>query len=517
VIRSLFGDDRFLARRFPLLGRRGDPLAGFDLWACSLWLLAECDRHGLLDPTPLAVRGVGVWPDGGGIAVHLGNRVVFISGDGGLPKMRKTWFTHRRAIFAPRPAMPAPGLAADAKTAQRIEKFFRVWRWSFPGQEQIFTGLWAAGLLGAAIDSRPHAVIVGAAGSGKSALLEFYRALSPLAVQLNEWDADSVIRGLSDRAAPLIINETDHSSETFRHMEHVLPLLRRASAIVSRHLGATRSCDLRRARFTSQAIIGTAIQPAFLPDDASRITTLRLIANRDGVTSHRLDSAMQFARKHAAGLFGRALAGLPRFNVNLSAIRDALVRDGCAPRLADHLGTVLAAREMMISDETLSATAAADRVGIVRRLVRDHAQAMEASEPWRALDHLLGAPADRFAGGHRPTYGRLVSRSLDGWHAAARMMLVDRGVRLCRWPPRDPGASDMLLVARSHHALSLAFEGSPWAGGLWTKALQRLPGAVTPADPVSFRPGLKLRCVVIPVRNLLVDDGVADDMTTALS
>ena len=512
MLRSLFGDDEFLARRFPRLGKRGNRLAGFDLWACSGWLLAESQRCGLFDPTALAIRGVGVWPDGGGVAVHIGDRVLIMPGDGGLPKMRKTLFVDRYAIWAPHPEMPAPGAASDANVAQHVESFFRMWPWSIPGEERIFTGLWAAGLLGAAIDSRPHAFLVGASDSGKSALLAFYRALSPLAVRLNDWTSDALIRGLSDRAAPAIIEEGDDNSEAAKRIEHVLPLLRRASAVMPRRAGVLRPRNLRRVRLTSAAIVGAAAIPALLPDDAERITVLRLVATQGGAASLPLDSAMDFAQKHAAGLFGRALAGLPRFRNNLAALRAALLGDGCPARLAEHLGTILAAREMMISDESLSAAAAEDRAGIVRRLVQSHAQAMEESAAWRCLDHLLGAPADNFAGGRRPSYAKLITRALNGWHDGARLMLVDRGVKLCRYPARVAGASEVLLVARSHQALALAFHGTEWAEGRWCHALGRLPGAVTPAAPVSFRPALKLRCVAIPIRCVLADDGVADDL-----
>jgi hypothetical protein len=515
ALRSLFGDDEFLTNRFPRVGKRGNRLAGFDLWTCRGWLLAESHRRGLFDPTALAIRGVGVWPDAGGVAVHVGSRVLIMPGDGGLLKMRKTWFADRYAIWAPRPEMPAPGSAAAASVAQHVESFLRMWQWSVPGEERIFTGLWAAGLLGAAIDSRPHAFLVGASDSGKSALLAFYRALSPLAVRLNDWTADTLIRGLSERAAPLIIDEADDSSDAAKRMEHALPLLRRASAIVPRHGGGSRSRNLYRARFMSQAIIGAVVAPALLPDDAERITVLRLIATQGGAAFLPLDSAMGFANRHAAGLFGRALAGLPRFRNNLAALRATLLGDGCAARLAEHLGTILAAREMMITDESLSAAAAEDRAGIVRRLVQSHAQAMEESEPWRCLDHLLAAPADNFAGGHRPSYAMLVTRALSGPRDAARWMLVERGVKLCRYPVRAAVAAEVLLVARSHPALALAFQGTLWAERRWCHALQRLPGAVTPADPVSFRDGLKFRCVAIPLRCLLADDGVADDLRAA--
>jgi hypothetical protein len=170
---------------------------------------------------------------------------------------------------------------------------------------------------------------------------------------------------------------------------------------------------------------------------------------------------------------------------------------------------------MMISDETLSAAAAEARAGIVQRLVQGHARAMEESAPWRCLDHLLAAPADNFAGGPRPSYAKLITRALNGWHDGARPVLVERGVKLCRYPARSASAADVLLVARSHPALALAFQGTEWAERRWCHALQRLPGAVTPLDPVSFRPALKLRCVAIPLRCLLAGDGGADDLRAA--
>ena len=130
VLRDLFGDERFLSSRFPQFDRHGNRLIGFDRWTCIGWLVRESHRRGLIDPTTLAVRGVGVWRDGGRLAVHLGDRVLFMPGDGGVSTMHDTWSAGRRAIYASRPAMSAPRLPATAKTAQRAERLFGMWRWS---------------------------------------------------------------------------------------------------------------------------------------------------------------------------------------------------------------------------------------------------------------------------------------------------------------------------------------------------------------------------------------------------
>ena len=146
-------------------------------------------------------------------------------------------------------------------------------------------------------------------------------------------------------------------------------------------------------------------------------------------------------------------------------------------------------------------------------LLQTRAQAIEESGSMRCLQHLLTSTAEINEGGQHPTYERLIARAL-GSDAVdrdvARTRLINNGMKLARFPARADGP-ECLLVARSHPALAKAFTGTLWAGGRWADDMKHLPGACVPLDPVSFRKGVKPRCVVIPLDCLPGEDDEPGD------
>jgi hypothetical protein len=211
-----------------------------------------------------------------------------------------------------------------------------------------------------------------------------------------------------------------------------------------------------------------------------------------------IDAMMTWARQHAAGLWGRAIDGIPRFRANLATVRTALLGRGCSPRLADQLGTILAARAMMLEDEPLDAGAAEEDALAVSWLLQTREQAAEEGGSMRCLQHLLSSTAEVQESGQRPTFERLIARARGSSDVGARDKLIDHGLKLARFPFNSK-APESLLVARSHPALSKVFAGTLWMGGRWCDDLKHLPGASVPSDPVSFRKGVKPRCVVVPL------------------
>ena len=95
-----------------------------------------------------------------------------------------------------------------------------------------------------------------------------------------------------------------------------------------------------------------------MPQDATRITKMELVRIPDDAAPLLIDAMMNWARNNAAPLWGRAIEGIPRFRLNLAMMRAALIGMECSPRLADQLGTILAARATMMEDEPLDAASA---------------------------------------------------------------------------------------------------------------------------------------------------------------
>jgi hypothetical protein len=103
-----------------------------------------------------------------------------------------------------------------------------------------------------------------------------------------------------------------------------------------------------RSDFMSPAMLGSVLAPPLMPQDATRITKMELIRIPGSAATLPIDAMMTWARNNAAALWGRAIEGIPRFRLNLAMMKTALIGLGCSPRLADQLGTILAARATMM-------------------------------------------------------------------------------------------------------------------------------------------------------------------------
>jgi hypothetical protein len=500
---GLAGAD-WLRNKFPHYDREGAWTAGFEIRQCNTWLIEECAQAGLFDPDRLPIRGHGVWIAQGCIAVHTGNKVIFMTVP---PEERSAGFRDRGALWPAQPELTPPAPALPAELAQQVERMFTRWHWWHAGEERVFTGLWAAGLLGAAISWRVHGLLVGPPGSGKSTLLELYAALSPLAMPVNDYTAAGVRQLLTGRAAPLILDEADEDPETMGRLQQVISLLRRASGGEgARVVRGTGDGKALRSDFMSPAMLGSVLAPPLMPQDATRITKMELVRIPEGAAPLPFDKMMTWARNNAAALWGRAIDGIPRFRVNLAMMKAALLSHGCSPRLGDQLGTIMAARAMMMEDEPLDAMSAEADALSVSWLMRTMDQAAEDSGPARCLSLLLASEANITEGGERPTFSELIARALQPQSAdlalqersnEARRKLAKHGLKLRGYPSLDT-RPESLLVARAHPALSKVYAGTLWAGGRWAEDMKHLSGAAFPPDQISFAKGTKYRVVSIP-------------------
>lgn len=496
---ALFGGDtRWLDASFPQLDREGNPTGWFSVRAAGRFLVAECTRVGLFRAEEPR-RGIGVWLSDGVPVLHLGDRVLWLTEPRGE---RRAGFRGVGALWPAQPRVVPPAEPAAAKDAERLEALFARWRWARgDAGASVFFGLWAAHLLGAAIRWRPHGLVVGPAGSGKTTLFEFYGAASPLAVYLNDFTEAGLRQSLTGRAAPLLLDEAEGDAEGVHRLQRVVELLRRASGGQgAQSVRGSAGGQSQRFEIYSPALLGAILPPELLPQDASRITRLDLLPRAPDGQPLPGPSDIAWVREVAPALWGRALAGLPRFAANLEALRRDLLGRGCAPRLADQVGTILAARAMMVRDAPLSDLEAADEVDAFAWLAPSESAQAADGGPQAALTHLLQSPADLTWSGERPTIGRLVALGRGPEGDTARRALAEHGLLVAPWP-RKSGGPPCLYVADRHPRLARVFEGTQWAGHRWKEDLRRLEGAVVPEDPVWIGKA-KPRCTVIPAPHL---------------
>jgi hypothetical protein len=157
----------------------------------------------------------------------------------------------------------------------------------------------------------------------------------------------------------------------------------------------------------SPALLGAVLPPVLLPQDASRITRLDL-EPRDPRTKSELPGTGEIAelRKRAPALWERALDGLARLEANLVVLRQAMLARGCAPRLTDQVGTILAARAMMLRDDVLDAESADEEVSRFAWLTPSEADQASDAGPMACLTHLYQSSLEVLWSGEKPSVGR---------------------------------------------------------------------------------------------------------------
>jgi hypothetical protein len=500
IIISLFGGKLpWLAAMFPAYDREGNITKGFAVRDANAWMVERSEEAGLFDPT-LSERGIGVWRVGDGLAVHTGRHVRHFAPDA-APVDRLAGFVDWGSMWPRHAAAPMPEAPGSVEDARWLLKLFERWTWERSAEGAVFFGVWAAGLLGAAIGWRPHALVVGGPGTGKSTLMGLYAATSPLAFTVNDFTEPGLRQVLTGRAAPMVLDEAEGDQDGQAKLQRVIELLRRASGgdgakSVKGDSGGTP----KMFTVNSAAVLGAILPPALLPQDASRITRLDLWPRAPDSADLPDEAEIARARALAPALWGRALAGLGRFRENLALLRAELLARGCTPRFADQLGTILAAGAMMLSDSPVRAAASVDHFSW---LVQTEAQVAEAGGPQAALSHLLASPADITRNGERPTIGALVRQAIwDSNPDDARRILGEHGLRVTPWPLTDPGGPIVLIVGNDTPRLRRIYADTAWTQARWRDDLRRLAGTFSPATSIRIGPLPKARGVAIPLEHL---------------
>lgn len=510
---SIFnGDPAWLIDQFPRFNKEGERIADWALKPAVGDLMRRCARAGLWDEdTP--VRTLGVWRHGEQLLVHCGDAVQV---DGAWrPAGRRLG----SALYPAAPVIARPSLKpATQEEAQALAAHLRLWSIKQRAGRTLLFGWLAVALLGAAPRWRPHFLVSGERGCGKSSLATLIdAALGPQSQMANNYTEAGIRQALTNQGRGLVLDEAE--GDTGR-VQALIELLRQMSGGDGVQ-GIRGSVGHGAQRFSlSGAVFMAAINaPMLEPQDRSRITEVELLKPpEDPLAADKVEQATLWAAERSAALRARAIAGWSRFQANLQMLRSLLIERGCDGRQADQLGTLLAAGAMLHNDlplDTDSASLIADKVeGLIFRL---RSEDEEDSDPRRCLGTLLTTQIDHWRGGNKSTVGRILMEGLRDVEVDARMALRTYGMRVelggLRFREGEcvvevPGP--VLVVANSHEALSRFFRDKPWRGGGWTRALLRLPGARA-APPLRYD-GHKARGVIIPADLLPTPVTPGDDV-----
>jgi len=476
------GDLNWIMQAFP-----GPKKGDYSLSELRSWLYAEAKNRGFFDPER-DLRGPGAWLDGRNrLILHCGDAVLM---DGAW---RTAGFDLDGIVYtrAPAEARPAP-VPAPAAAGRELLGFMEMWNWCSPSvgpcrlAAMLVVGWLGCGFVTGALYWRPHILITGARGTGKTYLTTlFERVLGVEAVyKASAPSAAGIRQALAGAARPVMLDEIEHDPDNHRAQD-LVELARLGSsdgqgAVVRGSPEGRAQAWSIRACFCFSAIE----HPALKPQDASRITVLELDPlPRDPEAASLARERIQAFGDAGPALRARMLAGFERFNLNLEVYTHALAAAGADSRQCDQFGSLLAAADVLADDDV---TPLEKAEGIAKIVMGSNSIRSEEEEGHgECLNHLLSTATELPLGVNnvrlRRTLGELVRYQLRSPTREKQRTLATFGLMV-----RETTAGRYLLVANQNRGLAQVFAGTRWQGGVWRQALGRTPSCLRPRESLRF-------------------------------
>ncbi len=456
-------------------------------------MMAACSRMGVFDYS--CIRGRGAWFDNGRPVVHLGNSVI-VNGERRPPGQPEAeGYIYPAAI--PIPIDYANPL--QSAEAARLSTLCDMLPWERPINGRLLAGWLALAPICGALAWRPHIWISGAAGTGKSWIMD--NIMRPmlgrvgLFVQGDTTEA-GIRQALGYDARPVLFDEAEGESERSQvRMQNVMALMRQSSSengsvIVKGSMSGAVKVYCVRSCFAFSSI-GVGIKQH---SDRTRVTVLSLVKPDSDLAAERFaeiraETADLLSRHWVGGLHARMIALIPIIRENSETFAKAAAVAIGSQRMGDQVGALLAGAYALHNDGLITQE---DAAGYVDKQDWEEQTAIQETPDERlCLDRILQHVIRLQDNGHTTEHSvaELISLSdsgLDPDGNAYRATLLRLGIRV---------STDEIAIANQHAGLQKILAGTNWAD--WGRILKRIPGAVATNIPIRFA-GMKARATTIP-------------------
>ncbi len=401
----------------------------------------------------------------------------------------------------------------DPREAIRVVECFQALHWANAVSAELLAGWIVAALASGAIPWRPHGLLNGPKGCGKSWVLSLVaRLLGNFCVPVKgETTAAGLRQHLRGSAFPVLFDEAEGETERARkNMDGVLGLMRQASAdgeavVLKGSVSGKSVSHTVRSAF----LLGAIRDPIKQAADESRVSVLSL----DAPTT---DSQQIFraTAKPAALVIGSAIWA-SRFRALvfqrmplLLAATEVFARVGAdffgEQRMGDQIGAMASGVHVLTNIDGNPPTDEEALAWYQSRAWPDQAEVLEeSSDEVHLLASILHAPIrvdrDQTPGVTATSVYNLLaiaaSQEIDSGVSSrrARLVLLEHGLRV-------ELKTGELYIANRHRGLAKLLEGTSWSGGGWGRLLVRLPGA-SKTPQLRFQ-GVQSRGVAIPLMTL---------------
>ena len=406
--------------------------------------------------------------------------------------------------------------ASDDEVKQILEAFGAInWRQTM-GPEMIL-GWFGLSLVSTAVRRRPHVLINGAAGVGKSTILEMVKwMLGKLAFACTgPQTMAAYYQKLGGTSLVTILDEFE-ADPSKRNCKDTFETARMSYSMQEGDEGIVRGTTTGTSKsyqFFTPFMAGGISPGKMEPADLSRWAVLEAKSRKADATMMTEERVREIGPRLARRFINRWSV----YQATESVVRKCIIDAGGDGRMADTVGTLLASYWTFVS--TTPATVDDAKVLVEMLDIKERIEVHSVSDERRCLEALMS---------------RVVPfKYMEGISMVTRSLSIAEAIqRVCEDPTNSPEVVARLaqlglrvvfangfwrlyvVNSPEHQELRKLFSGTKWAMGGWAMVLRRLPGGEESTQRVGAGFGAaKVTAFHVPQDLLSANDG--DDMQMA--
>jgi putative DNA primase/helicase len=469
----------------------------FDRRAAADWLMRECIKRGIYDPS--RIRGRGAWMDDGRVVYHFGGRL-WVDGVMSDVTTIKSRYVYELARSLNEPA----SVSLSDDDGRRLVEIAKQFRWTKPASAALLCGWVALAPICGALRWRPHIWITGGAGCGKTTVLNdfVHRLMGGMDIFAQGNSTEAGIRQrLKCDALPVLFDESEQNNDReASRVQNVLSLIRQASSesaatTLKGTAGGEAMQFIVRSMFCLSSIqVGMKHQADF-----ERLAVLALRPKHEDSNAadgwkHLSEQLYWISRDETlpARLFRRSLDLLPITQQNVRIFSEAAARKFGSQRDGDQYGTLLAGCWSLMSSREATPEQAERMIdGFDWAEYRENA---ESDESTKAMTALLECEMP-VVGGRRASVFEVVKIAAGDYGGTLDFTARDADAVLQRFGMKVVG--DDLLLSNNSTALTNLMRETPFAADIRGQLL-RVKGVRRYEKAARFN-GVVSKSIAVPV------------------
>lgn len=368
---------------------------------------------------------------------------------------------------------------ASDEDAKRILEAFGALTWRHPLGAELLLGWFGIALVSTAVRRRPHVMLTGRAGLGKSTILEIVKwLLGALAKACTGPQTMAALyQGLGGTSRALVLDEFE-ADPTRKHCKDTFEIARMSYSLQEGDEGIVRGTATGTAKSyrVYSPVIAAGISPGKMePADISRWVMLEATGRNPQARQLTEEEAREIGPRLARRFINRWSV----YQASEEVVRKCILDAGGDGRMADTVGTLLASYWTFVSNTP--ATAGDAQVLVEMLDIKERIAVHAVSDERRCLEALMS---------------KVMSfKFMEGISMVTRSLSIGEAIqRVCEDPTNNPevvtrlaqlglrvvfakGAWRLYVVnSPEHQEMRKLFSGTKWAAGGWSMVLRRLPG-----------------------------------------